>query len=99
VTKVSRDQLIEVLWAENILARRYFYPGCHRMEPYRTLFPDAGLMLPETEKVANRVIVLPTGTAMNIERIAKLCAIMRTVVSNGNAVREKLDGQALGVAQ
>ena len=32
----------DVLWAENVLARRYFFPGCHRMEPYRSLFPDAG---------------------------------------------------------
>ena len=34
---LSRDQLQRVLWAENIVARRYFYPGCHRMEPYRSM--------------------------------------------------------------
>ena len=38
---LSRDELQRVLWAENVLARRYFFPGCHRMEPYRSLFPDA----------------------------------------------------------
>jgi dTDP-4-amino-4,6-dideoxygalactose transaminase len=30
---LGRDELQRVLWAENVLARRYFYPGCHRMEP------------------------------------------------------------------
>src|SRR6266446_7537541 len=28
VTGISRDQLVRVLHAEGILARRYFYPGC-----------------------------------------------------------------------
>ncbi len=41
--------LVRVLHAENVLARRYFYPGCHEMEPYRSYFPHAGLVLPETE--------------------------------------------------
>jgi len=61
---MSRDQLVEVLRAENILARKYFWPGCHNMEPYRSLYPHAGLMLPKTQQLADRVIVLPTGTAM-----------------------------------
>src|ERR1017187_2380865 len=55
---LSRDSLIKVLHAENVLARRYFWPGCHRMEPYRSYFPDAGLLLPETERVSACVLVL-----------------------------------------
>ena len=43
---------MKILHAENVIARRYFYPGCHRMEPYKSLFPNAGLVLPETEKIA-----------------------------------------------
>src|SRR2546430_63856 len=50
VAKISRDKLIEVLWAENVIARRYFYPGCHRAEPYRSYYPHAGLLLPVTER-------------------------------------------------
>src|SRR5206468_2803782 len=61
---ISRDLLVEVLHAENVIARRYFYPGCHRMEPYRSFFPHAGLLLPETEEVSKRVVILPTGTAI-----------------------------------
>jgi len=61
---VSRDRLIEALHAENILARKYFWPGCHQMQPYRSLFPHAGLLLPHSEAVAGRVIVLPNGGAV-----------------------------------
>jgi dTDP-4-amino-4,6-dideoxygalactose transaminase len=89
-TLVSRDQLLEILWAENVLARRYFYPGCHRMEPYHSQFPHAGLLLPETDKLAMRVLVLPTGTAVNAEDITKLCGIIKTVVGNGALVINKL---------
>ena len=28
---LTRDDLIKVLHAENVLARKYFWPGCHRM--------------------------------------------------------------------
>src|SRR6202042_465590 len=31
---LNRDELASVLWAENVIARKYFWPGCHRMEPY-----------------------------------------------------------------
>ncbi len=30
---LSRDSLMKVLHAENILAKRYFFPGCHQLEP------------------------------------------------------------------
>lgn len=61
---VGRDEIVKALEAENVLARRYFWPGCHNMLPYRQLFPDYDKCLPNTNLVANRVIVLPTGTAL-----------------------------------
>jgi len=64
---VSRDSVIAALHAENILARKYFWPGCHRMQPYRDLFPHAGMLLPHTREVADRVIVLPSGPAVTAE--------------------------------
>lgn len=58
---VSRDAIITTLHAENILARKYFWPGCHKMKPYRDLFPHAELMLQHTRAIAGRVVVLPNG--------------------------------------
>lgn len=75
---LSRDALMEVLRRNNVLARRYFYPGCHRMEPYRTLYPRAGESLPVTEAFCERVLALPTGTQVNGEQIDLICAIIRS---------------------
>jgi len=77
---VPRDTLVDTLRAENILARRYFWPGCHKMEPYRSLFPHAGLLLPATEAVAASVIVLPTGQTMNAQKIAVVGQVIRTAL-------------------
>src|SRR5256884_3937506 len=66
---ISRDRIVEVLHAENILARKYFWPGCHNMEPYRSYYPHAGLVLPNTDRVAERVVVLPTGSALHADAI------------------------------
>ena len=86
-TRVNRDQLVELLHKENVLARRYFYPGCHRMEPYRSDDPDA--VLPVTDEVAERVVALPTGTAVDSEQIAAICEVVRFIVSNGAEVKER----------
>lgn len=80
---VTRDRIIEVLHAENIRARRYFWPGCHNMQPYRDLYPHAGLLLPNTQKVADRVVVLPTGTTMDSEMISDVAAVIRVLVESG----------------
>src|SRR3546814_16416723 len=44
-SSATRDQIIAALHAENVLARKYFWPGCHGMKPFKDLFPHAGLML------------------------------------------------------
>jgi dTDP-4-amino-4,6-dideoxygalactose transaminase len=86
---ISRDELLEALHAENVLARRYFYPGCHRMEPYRSEQPGAGARLPVTEALAGRVLQLPTGTAVGEEDVAAVCAVVRLALTAARAVRER----------
>lgn len=88
---VTRDELLQILHKENVLARRYFYPGCHKMEPYKSLYPDAHLSLPETEFVAARVLTLPTGQAITPEIIRGVCAIIGTVLDNAPEVRKRLE--------
>jgi len=87
---LQRDHLIEVLRAENVLARRYFWPGCHRMEPYKSMFPEAGSGLPETEIVADKVMVLPTGTAVSSADIQKVCGILVTALKHSGRIRRLL---------
>ena len=89
-TRLTRDQLLAVLHAENVLGRRYFYPGVHRMEPYRSYFPDASLRLPATEAVADRVLVLPTGTGVSRAQIRKICAIIRFALVRSREISARL---------
>lgn len=83
---VSRDMLFHILHAENILARRYFYPGCHQMEPYRSFFPNAKLLLPETEKLTQKVMVLPSGTAVSPEQIERVCDLIQFIGKHGREI-------------
>jgi dTDP-4-amino-4,6-dideoxygalactose transaminase len=87
---LSRDTLYAILRAENVLARRYFYPGCHRMEPYRSYFPHAGILLPETERLTTRVLSLPTGTAVGTDDIEKVCELINFAIANAPAVIEAM---------
>ena len=88
---LSRDNLVAILHAENVLARRYFHPGCHKMEPYRSCFPHAGLLLPVTEKLTTRVMSLPTGTAIGDAEIATICSIIRCAIENAGRIRPLLE--------
>jgi dTDP-4-amino-4,6-dideoxygalactose transaminase len=87
---LSRDELQQVLWAENVQARRYFYPGCHRMEPYRSLFPDLADRLPHTERVARQVLALPTGTSVGPDEIATVTALIRRAMTDASRLRREL---------
>jgi dTDP-4-amino-4,6-dideoxygalactose transaminase len=89
-THISRDLITSVLHAENVLVRRYFYPGCHRMEPYRSYFPHAGLLLTETEKLTKRIMCLPTGTTIQSEEIELICDLIHFVIRHGDEVSEKI---------
>ena len=91
---LNRDELVAVLQAENVLARKYFWPGCHRMEPYKSFYPNAHLLLPNTEKMAAQIMVLPTGQSVTVEDVEKVCAILRSALSQSAAVRMALSDRA-----
>ena len=68
----GRDETLQALHAENVFARRYFWPGCHRMEAYKS-----EAYLPDTDRIAARVIVLPTGTAVGLEQVHAVCNVIK----------------------
>ena len=93
LTNISRDYLLDILHKENILARKYFFPGCHNMEPYHSINPDAGLLLPETEKLITKVIELPTGTSTNGTDIKIICKLIVFSIENANIIKKELDSK------
>lgn len=94
VAQLNRDELVAVLHAENVLARKYFWPGCHKMEPYRSFHPHAGLLLPETERIAAKIMVVPNGQATTCEAITTICDIIKRALNAAPQVRAKLAAQA-----
>ncbi len=86
VPAAVRDALLRTLQAEQVLARRYFYPGCHRQGPY---LADAEPM-PITEAVSDRVVTLPTGMAMSEEDVDGVCAIIRLAMAHADELTRRL---------
>ncbi len=90
---LSRDDLLRVLQAENIGARRYFFPGCHRMEPYRTQGTNVRGPLPVTEWLVDRVFQLPTGTALQTSQIEVVSSVIRAALADPDATQDALAGK------
>ena len=90
-TQINRDKIMQILHAENIIARRYFYPGCHRMEPYKSYQPYASLLVPVTEKLVKRILTLPNGTSISEGHIYKIGQIFHYVLANANKISCNMD--------
>ena len=73
----SRDDVLQRLHANGIRARRYFYPGCHKMQPYLQDWVHRSDHLINTERLCQRVLCLPTGTSIDETDIAQVCQIIR----------------------
>lgn len=86
----GRDELHRVLQAENVLARRYFFPACHQMEPYRSWPAARSVRLPQAEALSRRVLSLPSGTAVGPKEVAAICDLIRLVSQNRGALADKL---------
>lgn len=90
---IDRDSLLAALHAENILARRYFWPGCHRMAPYRSLPACADIALPATDRILSRVVVLPNGTTVGEADVDAVCAVIGLAIENAKKVRDAADSR------
>lgn len=74
--KYTRDQVFEKLAAENIIARKYFYPLVNSFECYQ----DDPLYGPEKTPVANhvsaRVLTLPMYADLTVSDVDRICDII-----------------------
>lgn len=81
-SEVKRDLLHDILQKENIIVRRYFYPGCHRMEPYRSQNQAAAWHLPVTESLVQRVLCFPNNAWMPDSQLTSILELLQFVFSN-----------------
>ena len=71
---IGRDALRQVLDAQNVLARRYFFPGCHRSPPHDR--QDQHRNLPVTDQLCRTVLQLPTGLQMTPDDATTIAGII-----------------------
>jgi dTDP-4-amino-4,6-dideoxygalactose transaminase len=72
---LSRDELVRVLEAENVLVRRYFTPGVHRCPPFSGAGVEDGSRFAVTERLSEDLLQLPIGSLVTdaaIDIIAEL---------------------------
>ena len=98
VFPLPRDDLMNILHRENIKVRRYFYPGCHRSEPYVSMPEYAGLSLPETDYVSGRILVFPTGPETTTESIHKIIELLEFLSAHGRDVERRIESTELAQA-
>lgn len=89
---LTRDELVEALWAENILVRRYFAPGCHRSAPYRDGAARHG-RLPVTERLAAEILALPTGTGVSPADVRVIAERVTAIVGQAHRVRAEVESR------
>jgi len=85
---LSRDVIMKILHAENIIAKRYFHPGCHRMTVYQPT--NQALSLPVTNHLCDNVLTLPTGSIIDAKAIVKICNIIQAAVYYADKIRQTL---------
>jgi dTDP-4-amino-4,6-dideoxygalactose transaminase len=79
---LSRDEIMRVLDENDIFARRYFFPGCHRHAPYRSEFVKTGRTLPVTERLSGDLICLPSGSTVQEDDIVRVCKVIQRAVKS-----------------
>lgn len=80
ITGINRDSLMEALHNQGIFARRYFYPGCHRMKPYSDQYHETNAELSSTEVLCSQVLVLPAGASLSDDQVDFVCKCIESVM-------------------
>jgi dTDP-4-amino-4,6-dideoxyglucose len=82
----SRDELVARLHDHRVLARKYFAPGCHCVEPFASaLTCDPGL--PHTQELCERLISFPTGTCVSLSDVRRVVSLVRDARPEAVAAR------------
>jgi dTDP-4-amino-4,6-dideoxygalactose transaminase len=79
VVALSRDELCRLLAAEGVLARRYFYPGVHRVPPYSASNAPVD-RLPNTEHLCQVLFQLPIGAGVSLETVQQIADSMDCIL-------------------
>ena len=74
--KYTRDDIFEMLKAENIIARKYFYPLTNGFDCYKDYETAGTEKTPVASYLADRVLTLPLFADLSLEDVDRICNII-----------------------
>lgn len=80
---LTRERTLEILHAENLLARAYYSPPLHMRQ---TDYPTLSGALPVTEELAQRFMLLPCGHFVDDHDVGQVCRLLRFLHDHGPAL-------------
>ncbi len=72
-----RDELVNKCAEQNVILRKYFYPGVHRMQPYAS---SKTWILPNTDQLSERVLCLPSGLHVQGNDSEKIATLILSLI-------------------
>lgn len=87
---LNRDQLVKLLAAENVAARKYFVPGIHRSIPYKEMYPEYVEALPLTDELCTRVMQVPSGQIVQDSDIQIIAELIHFIQRNASEIKKRL---------
>lgn len=85
---LRRDDLWEILRAENLLVGKGFYPSSHRVSSFSGVSP--GRSLPNAERYSERTIELPANQALMEADVARLIDLLAFIHHSSGTIRNRL---------
>lgn len=85
---LTRDELHAAMDAENVTTRKYFYPPLHEMSCYQRFAEGADL--PETERIASRVLCFPIYSDMTDAEVDAMVGAVERNHADRKAVRARI---------
>ena len=84
---LTRDELCAALDADNVMARKYFWPPAHCHAAYRTAAVEEA-SLPVTMAVSSSILCLPMHPAKPIDVTLRVVEAVRDIWSHRDTVRQ-----------
>ena len=83
--------LTGLLRAENVVARRYFYPGVHRCIPYAEQLSETEARLPNTDSACATSVQFPIGARVSPDAVDRICEIIGAAHKHAAEIRSRHD--------
>lgn len=90
---LSRDSLLAILKAENINARRYFYPGTHRTIGFNDILQSNSSHLKNTDYLCEVCMQLPIGALVECSDVDIICEIIHHISRNAAMLKAYFNEQ------